>query len=185
MPICSALNAVRSRRPPLPAASSGLSGPPSSWGRPAVRGRSPAPGDGGEGERGQPGPGPEGWAVPPHPAQKPRRQRLPAAGDAAKRSLLLPPFPELFSLLPSLRPGLEPEEDWRPAAKEGARRGVPCVGLLGAWLLWDSHSTENGALVILPCFGAAGKEAAGEHDCFIPQAPQENVVCVNTHQRAR
>lgn len=60
MPICSALNAVRSRRPPLPAASSGLSGPPSSWGRPAVRGRSPAPGDGGEGERGQPGPGPEG-----------------------------------------------------------------------------------------------------------------------------
>lgn len=87
-----------------------------------------------------------------------RWPRLPAVGGVAEGSLLLlPPFPEPFSLLRSLSPDLEPEESRRPAAEGDARRGVPWVGLLGAWLLWDNHSTEKGALVILLRFGAAQK----------------------------
>lgn len=56
---CSALKAVRSRRPPLPPGSSGPghSGSPSGGGCSAPHGCSPAPGDRVEGERGQPGPG--------------------------------------------------------------------------------------------------------------------------------
>lgn len=210
---CSALKAVRSRRPPLPPASSA----PEPSGCPAPHGRSPAPGDGGERGRGQPGPGtagvparaplrpgqpphrrssagPRGAAagpsVPPPPSagrpRRPPRPRLPAAGAAAKRSLLLPlrPAPPGRSALRSLKAGLELEPGRRPA--EDARCGEPSEGLVRAWLLWDSHSTEKGALVILPCFGDAGKVGVGEHSSsFIPQDPEENVVCVNTHQRDR
>ena len=113
-------------------------------------------------------------------------------GVAEGSLLLLPPFPEPFSLLRSLSPDLEPEESRRPAAEGDARRGVPWVGLLGAWLLWDNHSTEKGALVILLRFGAAqhigdglGDVLLPQDDFFIPLVPEENVVCVNTHQRAR
>lgn len=69
---------------------------------------------------------------------------------------------------------------------EDARCGEPSVGLLRAWLLCDNHSTEKGALVILLCFRDAEKEGARDTgSSFIPQLPEENVVCVNTHQRAR
>lgn len=118
---------------------------------------------------------------PSHPRVS-RWPRLPAAGGVAEGSL---PFPAPFSLLRSLSPGLELEARRRPAAEGDDRCGVPWVGLLGAWLLWDSHSTEKGALVILLRFGAAEKDSVRKHDSFIPQVPEENVVCINTHQRAR
>jgi len=118
--------------------------------------------------------------------RRPRRRLLPAKGGAAKRSLLLPPLPAQAgcSVLRSLRPGLEREPGrW---SAEDARRGEPSMGVLRAWLLWDNHSTEKGALVILPCFGDTGKEGVGEQgSSFIPPVPEENVVCVTTHQRPR
>lgn len=59
MLICSALKAVRSRRPLLPPGSSGPehSAPPSGGACPAPQDRPPAPGDRGEAEKGQRGPG--------------------------------------------------------------------------------------------------------------------------------
>lgn len=165
-----------------------------------------------QGPKGQPGPGTARGAAPalPPPSSRravmPSRARgcpraaarrpgapgcpgvaVPAAGVAA-RSLLLPPVPSRgpagCSWLRSLRPRLEPEPGrWSP---DDARCGEPSVGLWRAWLLWDNHSTEKGALVILPCYGDAGKEISGSTGLsFIPQLPEENVVCVNTHQRAR
>lgn len=135
-----------------------------------------------------PGPGVSRSRPPP---RSPRLSRcpVPAAGVTATRSLLRPPLPSLGlasgrSWLRSLRPRLEPESGRGPA--DGARCGEPSVGLLRAWLLWDNHSTEKGALVILPCLGDAGKEVSGSTGLsFIPQLPEEKVVCVNTHQRAR
>lgn len=168
MLICSALNAVRSRRPPLGSSGHEHSRLRSSAGCPA------APGDGRK--KGQAGPrdarsphylpaaipslapgrGTQ-FKQPSHPRVS-RWPRLPAVGGVVEGSLLLlPPFPEPFSLLRSLSPDLEPEESRRPAAEGDARRGVPWVGLLGAWLLWDNHSTEKGALVILLRFRAAQK----------------------------
>lgn len=108
---------------------------------------------------------------------------------AVTRSLLLPPLlscgPASGCSCPcSLWPRLEPEPGRWPA--DDVRCGELSVGLLRVWLLWDNHSTEKGALVILPCFGDAGKEISGSTGLvFIPQLPEENVVCVNTHQRDR
>lgn len=210
--ICSALNAVRSRRPPRPHGSSGPahSGPSSGT---APDGLPPAPGHRDKEEerrvsqarapRGEPPPPPPRAATaqwrlpgkagsapdPPAPPGSPGCPAVPAAGAAAPLSRLRPPVPSPSrgpagrSGLRSLWPRLEPEPGPWPA--DDARCGEPSVGLLRVWLLWDNHSTEKGALVIVPRFGDAGKEARSTGLSFIAQLPEESVVCVNTHQRAR
>lgn len=103
--ICSALNAVRSRRPPR-----GSSPPSSATGCPAPDGLPPAPGDSDRDERvsqvrpppPRPStaqrclPRPGGVPAPPPPAREPRAVpvvAVPAVGLVAKLSLLLPPLP--------------------------------------------------------------------------------------------
>lgn len=160
----------------------------------------------GQGGKGQPGPGtacgtarllrPRAataqWCLPrpggvPGPPRPPSREpqavpgpRVPAAGVAARRSLLLPPLlsrgPVGCSRLRSLWPRLGPEPSRRLA--DDARCGELSVGLLRAWLLWDNHSTEKGALVILPCFGDAGKGGVGEHGPLLYTATPGGKRCL-------